>query len=293
MSSIEKAISKLGKKNDGRVEKSSNQSSQEFDSMGMGDRIIIDDNASFRQIEINPEQLNGFGKADHKISKQLVEEFRVIKRPILKNAFDKQADYIEHRNLIMVTSALPGEGKTFTSINLAISIAEELDKTVLLIDCDATRSGVSRALNFDSGKGLSDLLTDNNLMMQDILIKTNMPNLSILSSGSMKINAHELLASEYMSKIVSELSDRYPDRIIIFDSPPLLVTSEARVLAGMMGQILIVVESEKTSQSAIEDAIEVLDSSKVMGFVLNKSERPLGSSYGYGYGFNYGSSNKK
>ena len=94
MSSIEKAISKLGKKNDGRVEKSSNQSSQEFDSMGMGDRIIIDDNASFRQIEINPEQLNGFGKADHKISKQLVEEFRVIKRPILKNAFDKQADYI-------------------------------------------------------------------------------------------------------------------------------------------------------------------------------------------------------
>ena len=234
MSSIEKAISKLGKKNDGRVEKSSNQSSQEFDSMGMGDRIIIDDNASFRQIEINLEQLNGFGKADIKISKQLVEEFRVIKRPILKNAFDKQADYIEHRNLIMVTSALPGEGKTFTSINLAISIAEELDKTVLLIDCDATRSGVSRALNFDSGKGLSDLLTDNNLMMQDILIKTNMPNLSILSSGSMKINAHELLASEYMSKIVSELSDRYPDRIIIFDSPPLLVMSSD---SSTMGRI--------------------------------------------------------
>ena len=214
---------------------------------------------------------------------QLSEEYRSIKRPLLKNAFGKGGQKVAHGNLIMVTSALPGEGKTFTSINLAMSIAMELDKTVLLVDADVSRAGVSTTLGFDPGKGLSDLLRDSSLSLSDVLIKTNISKLSVLSAGQQCSNINELMGSENMTQLIHDLASKYHDRVILFDSPPLIATTEARILAGYMGQILVVVEAEKTPQSVVKEAIEYLDSSKVIGLVLNKDRSS--KSYGYGYGY--------
>lgn len=227
-----------------------------------------------------PDTLNG----------QLVEEFRQIKRPLLQNAFKTQLDTNDLNKLVMVTSALPGEGKTFTAISLAMSIAMEKDKTVLLVDADVEMGDVSKTLGIAKGKGLSDLLSDRNTSLSDVLVATNVPNLTLLSAGLTKGNMTELLSSDRMHRLVDELSQRYPDRIVVFDSPPLAVTSEPRVLAGLVGQILIVVEAEKTSQRSVEEAINHIDKSKTIGFVLNKTKRSSGLEYGY-YGSGADSAN--
>lgn len=215
----------------------------------------------------------------------LAEEFRRIKRPILQNAFGAPAQIVQNGNLVMVTSAVPGEGKTFTAINLAISIAMELEKTVMLIDGDSVMSSVSRVLGLSSGLGLSDILKNSNMRLNDVLISTNVPKLSILSAGSNKQHVTELFSSDSMLNLVSDLSHRYSDRIIIFDSPPLTASSEARVLADIVGQILVVVEANRTSQSLVQDALNSLDDSKAIGLILNKCLKSDVKNYGYGYGY--------
>lgn len=225
------------------------------------------------------------------VPSQMLEEYRNIKRPLLKNAFSQGATHVEHGNLIMITSALPGEGKTFTAINLAMSIAMELDRTILLVDADVSRAGISSILGFDAGKGLSDLLIDSSLTVSDVLIKTNIPKLRLMSAGQHCENINELMASSNMAGLIDDLSHRYSDRVILFDSPPLIATTEARILAGHMGQILMVVEAEKTSQSVLQEAIDYLDSSKVIGLVLNKNRSSFVFGYGYGYGYGYGGRN--
>ncbi|MCP4408332.1 MAG: polysaccharide biosynthesis tyrosine autokinase [Gammaproteobacteria bacterium] len=218
-------------------------------------------------------------------NRNAVDEYRNIKRPLLHNAFGKRSTTTDHGNLVMVTSAVKGEGKTTTAINLALSIAKELDRTVLLVDADASQRGVSRMMGIEERQGLTDLLSASVTNPGEVLVKTDIPKLTLLPAGQEHPQFTELLASDNMRHLAEELSTRYPDRLILFDAPPLLVTNEARVLAGLMGQILLVVEAEKTTQPMLKEAISYLDNSKPIGTVLNKSRLGFskGGYYGYGY----------
>jgi len=218
---------------------------------------------------------------------QIATEFRVIKRPLLDNVMGRSAAPVENANLIMVTSALPGEGKTFTAINLAMSMALELDNTVVLVDADATRSTVMAKLGVAESKGLTDLLLDADLKLSDTMLRTNVEKLSLLPAGSPHARNTELLAGDGMVNLVSELATRYPDRIVVFDAPPLLATTESRVLARHMGQIVMVVEADRTTHNAIQAALETIKSCPVVSMVLNKmAQSEMGAYYG-GYGYYY------
>ena len=216
----------------------------------------------------------------------LVEDFRIIKRPLLKKAFAERAPGDKPGNLIMITSSLPGEGKTYCAINLAMSIAMELDHTVLLVDADVARPSVLRVLGLPAQRGLMDMLLDETLDMSDVMLRTNVDTLSILSAGTSNARATELLASHSMSAFVAEIANRYPDRIVIFDSPPLLLTSEAHVLASHMGQIVLVVESETTTQHAVKEALRQLEGCSNVNLIYNKTRDFPGveETYDYNYG---------
>lgn len=216
----------------------------------------------------------------------LVEDFRIIKRPLIKRAFAERASGDLPGNLIMVTSSLPGEGKTYCAINLAMSIAMELDHTVLLVDADVARPSVLRTLGLPAQRGLMDILVDEALDLSDVMLRTNVPTLSILPAGTSTPRATELLASAAMTNLVMEIAHRYPDRIVIFDSPPLLLTSEARVLASHMGQIVVVVESETTTQHAVKESLSQLEGCSNVNLIYNKTREFPGieETYDYHYG---------
>ena len=224
------------------------------------------------------------------------DQYRRIKRPLLSNAFGKTASLVENGNLILVTSSIPGEGKTYTSVNLALSIAQEKDNTVLLVDCDVAKQGVSRMLGIDKMTGLVDVLEGDSLTIAEVMLQTDIPNLRVLSAGKQDEYVTELLASQRMSDLVNEIASRYDDRVIIFDAPPLLSTPQTQVVAGLVGQVVFVIETGKTSQTLVEDALALIPEEKAVGLVMNKNEGLSASgSYGYGYYGYYGSDdgNKK
>lgn len=210
----------------------------------------------------------------------IAESFRRVKRQILANMASSKTG-APPANLVLVTSALAGEGKTFCAINLAISIALEMDRTVLLVDADVAKPGIPQALGLEAEKGLMEVLLDRRVELADVLWKTDIGRLLLLPAGTAHKHATELLASDSMRGLLHEMAERYRDRIIIFDSPPLLAASEAGVLASQMGQIVVVVEAGKTSEAALKDALGRIDSGKVAGLLLNKCESPT---LGYGYG---------
>lgn len=243
-----------------------------------------------RQLLIDLERLASLGFLVPDAEKtQIAEEFRVVKRPLITNV--QAADAREkHRNLIMVTSSLPGEGKSFCALNLALSIAMERDITVMLVDADVAKPSVLNNLGVRAEAGLMDLLLDKSLRVGDVLLKTNIEKFSILPAGRRHKHATELLASEGMARLLDEIANRYPDRIVIFDSPPLLVTSEARELAAHMGQVVMVVEAGRTSQDAVNEALSYLEVCDIVNLLMNKTEAMVGmDGYGgYGYGYGYG-----
>ncbi len=235
------------------------------------------------RIEIDLERLKarGFVTPDAPKS-QIADEFRVIKRPIIHNARRTAASAIRNGNLIMVTSALPGEGKTFTAVNLALSVAMELDTTVLLVDGDVAHPELPRVLGTPGSPGLLELLTTNELDVSDAIVRTNVDNLSVLPAGAHHRRATELLASEQMAIVLHELATRYPDRIVIFDSPPLLPTTEARALALHMGQIVMVVAADSTRQHAVNLALATIENCDIVLMMLNKADKTdVGTYYGY------------
>jgi len=242
-----------------------------------------------KQVDLDLERLAAAGYVTpNSYRSSLADELRVIKRPLIGNAQGKSASPIDSANLVMVTSSLPGEGKTFMAINLALSIAMEVDTTVLLVDADVARPAIPDRLGLRPSKGLLDLLTNKSLDVSDVLLRTNVERLSILPAGKPHSRATELLASESMTRLVEELASRYNDRILIFDAPPLLPSTESRVLATHMGQVVLVVEANRTRQSAVNQALATIESCPVVMLLLNKVER-IGfntSSYGYygGYG---------
>ncbi len=252
--------------------------------------------ATSRRVDLDLDALTKAGFINPNSARsEIADQYRVIKRPLIKNAMGKGASVITNGNLIMVTSALPGEGKSFTSINLAMSIATELDNTVMLVDADVARPSVMRMLGLPDGPGLLDLVLDDKLDMSSVLLKTNVEKLTILPSGTPHPRATELLASDAMVNLLEDMAARYPDRIIIFDSPPLLITTEARVLATHMGQIVTVVHAGKTLQSEVKQALATIEACPVKLLLLNRASSLFKSGYGYsyGYGAGYGHDNQE
>ena len=252
-------------------------------------KTVVEAERTSRSVRLDVESLaiNGYVTPNAPRA-AIADQFRVIKRPLLANATGKGAAPVANGNLIMVTSAMPGEGKSFTAVNLAMSIAMELDYRVLLVDADVSRPSLRKTLNLPAGPGLLDLLIDNKLKMADVLLRTNVDKLSLLLSGTPHPRATELLASDAMTVLIEELGQRYPDRIIIFDSPPLLLTTEARVLASHMGQILMVVHAEKTLRSQVLHALTTIDACPVKLLMLNQARGGDQDAYGYGYGYGFG-----
>ncbi len=324
MSIIEKAFEKSGSKSDSqqkdefvgpmddRLEDRDIINDEEFESLlneepvaddedvessisGSVDMSSLPGDAPGRQVKLDFERLKAAGLVHPLADKtnRTVEQFRRIKRPLLMNVRGEGASIVDNANMIMVTSSLAGEGKTFTSINLAMSIAMEMDKTVLLVDADVAKPDVTSRLGVQAETGLIDVLLDEGLTLQDVLLRTDVPKLTLLPSGRKHVHATELLASERMRQLVLEISTRYHDRIVIFDSPPLLLTNEARVLASLMGQVVVVVEESRTQQHVVKEAVELLSTNEIVGIVLNKgmhdkSAYYYGGYHGYGYYRGYG-----
>lgn len=290
MSSIEKFVDKLDKE---AVKKAQREQLPLPETQAPATRATSTSSTDSSKSSVNQEVMIDFDRISEmgmlvldQSKNKLAEEYRAIKRPLLNNAFGKTAVGIPHANLIMVTSALPGEGKSFSAINLAISMASEMDRTVLLVEADVAKPAVCQYLGIpEPEKGLVDYLADPSLELADLVLKTNVPKLSLFPAGRQHAHSTELLSSKNMHSLMEELSQRDPNRIVVFDSPPLLLTSEAVVLAGQMGQIVMVIEAGKTSQSVVKDAIALLDKNQIIGVLLNKSERGIGTGYGlYGYG---------
>jgi exopolysaccharide/PEP-CTERM locus tyrosine autokinase len=211
------------------------------------------------------------------------DDFRRIKRPLIANAVLRNVPEGDAcANVVMLASAMPGSGKTFCAVNLAVSISLERELNVLLVDADVAKPHISRAFGLEAAPGLIDLLVQEDLKVADVLVRTDLNDIQILPAGSKHPQATELLASERMSRIVTELATRYRDRIVLLDSPPLLVTSEAQPLAGHVGQIAFVVEAGQTSDQMLAQALHALDSSKAINFILNKTRH-----HGRGYGGDY------
>jgi receptor protein-tyrosine kinase len=217
------------------------------------------------------------------------EEYRILKRPLLLKAFSEEGR-TEDAHVIMVTSSLPGEGKTFTAINLAMSIASEADLNVLLVDGDVMNPSILPRLGVEAKHGLTDLLADPQLDLSDVLMRCeNVPNLTLLPAGTPTPRATELLASHRMAALMTDLAKRYTDRVIVIDTPPVLATSEPSVMALHVGQILLVIEAEKTSQSAVEAALRQLTRCPNISLMLNKASSASSSEQFGGYGsYGYG-----
>jgi len=311
MSIIEKAIEKLNADQVGKQENLSNDFGRSLDS-GADSQTAVQSNVGIQDNPIPPtlerRERSAAAKRDGKIvdlpleylkslgmvtpddpRSRVAEENRIIKRPLLMNIAGKGATTVENPNLVMVTSAQPGEGKTFTAINLAISIAMEQDKTVLFVDADVAKASAAALLGIpDDCPGLIDLLMAKGTRISDVLLHTSIPNLRILPAGHAHERSTELLASEDMQQLMGELAQRYPDRVIIFDSPPILFTTEAGVLASLMGQIVFVVAEKHTPQGKVVEALSHLGGDKVIGLLLNKSTNTRNGAGGYGYGYGYG-----
>ena len=288
MSSIEKAIERLNKGKKGQGSKRSSVAHVKRPPQKVEKKIEMHrhgDNKERAVCHLNMVELEkqGFLTPESGRSK-VAEEYRLLKRPLLMNAKGKGTEVIDRGNLIMVVSAVPGEGKTFTALNLGLSMAMERDTTVLVVDSDVVSPSLTHLLGLQNEPGLIDVLLDEQIGLSDVIVNTDIPKLSVMPAGQTHVNSTELLASEQMQRIANELSDRYPDRIVIFDAPPLLVTTEAVVLSHVMGQILMVVEAGKTPQHVIKEAIAKLDENKVIGMVLNKSRVSSSGDYYGGYG---------
>ncbi|OAI29227.1 MULTISPECIES: XrtA-associated tyrosine autokinase [Methylomonas] len=241
---------------------------------------------SERQVNLDWKGLAEKGYIDNNDAKsQLAEEFRVIKRPLVNNVQGGDGNGISRPNLILICSSLPSEGKTFISINLALSLANERDKKVLLIDADVEKPSIAKELGVQSPLGLIEYLEDDRITFSDILLKTDLPNLSLITAGKRHKYSTELLSSQRMYLFAEEISRRYKDRIVIFDSPPLLVATQAQILAELVGQVVLVIAAEITPQSVVNEAVSKLSNCDVVMTLLNKTRREIDI---YGHNYSYG-----
>jgi exopolysaccharide/PEP-CTERM locus tyrosine autokinase len=218
------------------------------------------------------------------MDRQFADYYRQIKRPLIEKALAaKTSTTTLDARIIMLSSALPGDGKTFTSINLALSMARERDLSVLLVDADMPKPNVSEIFGVQSEPGLADALVDDSVRIESLLMATNIRGLTILPSGRPVDGAAELLTSDRMRQLLASLLAHNPRRLILLDSPPLLATSEARALLNVAGQVVLVVRAGQTPQHAVREAIALIDERQAGGVLLNQGYVAKSDGY-YGYG---------
>ena len=210
-----------------------------------------------------------------------------VKRPLIDRALAPGAP--EDARLILLTSALPGDGKSFITLNLAFSMARERDVSVLLVDGDLPRAQISHLFGIHHEEGLLAALRDDRLDVEPLVYDTDVPGLEILPAGGPPEGAAELVASARMREIAARLSGRNPRRLVLFDSPPLLVSAEARALVAVPGQIVVVTRAGRTPLRAVADAAAQLDKKKLQGIVLNDAY--VGNEHGY-YDYDYAASHR-
>ena len=226
--------------------------------------------------------------------RQVARQFRSIKLPLVEKASPAGADFDPQASLIMVASALPGEGKTFCTVNLAFSMARERDTEVLIVDADVAKPHISSAFGVSDESGLVDALKDDALDVETLILPTDVDGLRILPSGKFEEDsATELLSSARMKQIVAHFAMGRRRRIVLFDTPPLLLTTESRVLSTLVGQVVFVVRAGSTPRQAVFDALDSLGEGKSIGVVLNQSKasgkQGHADYYGYGGYGTYGS----
>ena len=241
---------------------------------------------SARVVDIHPSSLRAAGlMAPEHEERRISREYRQIKRPLLSNAIGRGGPRLANGHLIMVASAVPGEGKTFTSMNLAMSLARETDLQTVLVDADVAKPHISRVLGVEGEAGLLDALQDPDLDIESLVLPTSVPSLSLLPAGKRSENATELLGSSRMQEIARQLGEYDSRRIVLFDSPPLLLTTESHALATVMGQIVVVVRANSTLRSIVLDALSYLNHRPGVSLLLNQTSNPddAGNYYQYGY----------
>jgi receptor protein-tyrosine kinase len=237
-------------------------------------RVVAIDRAALRAIDLLPPV---------DIDRQITSQYQHIKRPLVASVLSRSPSLGTAPHVIMLASALPGEGKTFTSINLALSLAVEKDIEVLLVDADVRKPHVSRIFGVEHERGLIDLLIDNNLRASQVILRTDVPGLSIMPAGRPMETATELLASGRMADVVAQLAAPDGRRIVLFDSPPLLLSTESHALATTAGQVVLVVRAEVTARQAVRDAIDAVGNGKPVSLILNQTSSPPSAGY-FGYG---------
>ncbi|HEY8289304.1 MAG TPA: hypothetical protein VIG49_08560 [Acetobacteraceae bacterium] len=218
---------------------------------------------------------------------RISEEFRLVQRQILRSAFGPGAEP-GFSNLLMVTSARPGEGKSFTSVNLAGSIARQGDHHVLLVDADSKRYSFCYSLGLAESRGLLDLVASPKLDPAPLIVKTPIERLSILPVGRERERSAELFSTKEMTRLIQSLGRRYADRLLILDAPPCLSTSDPAVLAPVVGQILFVVEADRTQRDEVEASLDLVQACPTITLVLNKQQ--ISSRYTFGAYSSYYSS---
>ena len=217
----------------------------------------------------------------------LVEEFRIIKRQILLGASGKTDMPEEKRRSVLICSAQPDEGKTFCAVNLAVSLASEKEVEVLLVDGDFSKPEVLSILGIEGGPGLIDALADPSIDPESLVIGTDIEGLSVLPAGRQVNDVTELLSSERTRAVLASLAGASRRRLVIFDSPPALAASPAAVLASHVGQIVMVVRADRTTEADLKEAVGLLNACEDISLILNgagfaANGRRFGSYYGYG-----------
>jgi exopolysaccharide/PEP-CTERM locus tyrosine autokinase len=211
------------------------------------------------------------------------EQFRVLKTSLLFSSEERAP------KTIMVTSAVPDEGKSFVASNLAVAFSQGVDEHVLLMDCDLRLPMVHRIFGFeDNLSGLSEVLSGEK-DLKDVFVKTDINKLTLMTGGRLPSNPTELLSSGRMKNLLNEVKSRYQDRYIIIDSPPPLLASETIAISRQVDGIIIVVKHEGTPRNQVKEMVELFDREKIIGIVVNRYDVRLSRYYGYGkYGSYYG-----
>jgi protein-tyrosine kinase len=221
------------------------------------------------QIELDRDFLRRSGLAPlPSAERRLTSEYRAIKRALLASLTRGPAA-VEGKS-VMVASAVPGEGKTFTSLNLALSLAAERDWTVVLVDADSAKQHLSQVFGLREQRGLLDVLSDPSLSLVDVMFRTSVTGLNFVSAGQAPEASTELMASARMSAVLEQLFHEDPRTLVVFDSSPLLLTTDSRSLADAVDQVLLVVRADSTPRAAVTEAIHALGEGHQVGLILNE-----------------------
>lgn len=282
MSLVEQAIARLKNQQSGAKRPIPGGSAVKAAVLPIADEMASSTTAANRLVvDVNGLRAGGYLPEVTK-DRQFADHYRRIKRPLIEKALSGDSAGGEPR-VIMVASAVPGDGKTFTSINLALSMALERDISVLLLDSDVAKHHITDIFGLRERKGLLDALTDPSIDPEALVIPTSLRGFSVLSAGTRMEGTAELLSSNRMRQIVTSLCARNPRRILLLDSPPLLITNEGRALVKLAGQVVLVVRAGVTPRHAVQAAIAMFDEKQAGGLILNEVKVGLTEGY-YGYG---------